>query len=215
MIGLVYTVFPVLVVVGTLLVFRRERRLVEDRLRHLAGSVGGEVHEGRWPYHARLAFTLEGSEAQVSCLYNTAGNGRPARTHSWVVCDGYGDLCLDLERRPPREGLIDRLGRTPADTGHDEFDRAFWCSPSAGAGFLHQELREALLAIDPAALVHLRVGRAPLPQTRGRGHGPEQMRLEVTVQGVPPKMADLEAQFEVTRLAHASLVAPRAAMKVA
>lgn len=195
MLDLLYATLPLLVAAGTLLVFRRERALVAGRLRRVAPLVDGWMEEGRWPYHARLCFSLDEARAEIGCLYGGTRGGSTPRTFVWMRgLEGLGDVELEVRRRPSSD-----------ETGRDAFERAF--HGSGETHLLDAAARDALLAVDPRASVVLRLGRAPAYRHGCRRFGAEETRLEVTVGGVPPRPRDLEALVEVTRAAHACLTA--------
>ena len=205
MLDLLFALVPALVVPIVLVVYRRDRALVARRLREAAAAVEGKVTAGRWPYHAWMSFEVDGQEAFVGCRYGTRGGDRAACTFAWLPCDDYAPGTLHLQRRPAREGLLEQLGRTPAATGHGEFDRAFFLSGDAPAGLLDHAVREALLDVDPAAGLQVRVGDTPALRPWEAGFGENERRLEVVVRGVPPKAEDLAQVLDVTRLLHERL----------
>ena len=204
-IELAYIVIPALVIPVVLLGLRRDRVRVTKGLRAVAEPLNGTVVHGTWPFHATLQFELEGDPCAITCRYGSQGGERAARTFSWTVHEGYHDLVLDVQRRPEQEGLLECLGKQPADTGDSMFDRAFFSSGNVSAQLLSQELRRAMLRVDPKAMLHLRVGCAQPYRTATGGVQPDEPRLEVSVLGVPPTPEHLQGLVEVTLAAHRCL----------
>ena len=110
-----------LAVVASVLRLRAE---IGRGLTRAARELGAELVPASWFLFPRLRLERDGVELFLTSL--PASKDRRACTVAWTVLEDDPDWSFDLRRAPARVGALERLGRTPARTGHGEFDGSFW-----------------------------------------------------------------------------------------
>ncbi len=208
-------VLAVVLVGGALFWFRHARAVVEERLRTVARRRGGRMGKAPWILYPRLVLELDGAQAQISCVHGSSQGGSN-HTFAWVGCAGYPDISLDVRRMPDRVGLLERMGYERARSGDHAFDEGFWLHTGAaqpdtraaqpGEWLLDQEVRAALLAFDARLRVRLRVGKSVAYRDGRLVLGEEELRLDVSINALPPLVEDVERLIDAAALAHARLM---------
>ena len=204
---LLYTLPPLLVFGGASAFFVRARERAREHFRYVARRQRlAKVVGGQGLLYPRLVVPLEGAEVQISCLHG--GKKRRTRTFAWVGCPDYPDLDLSLTPKPKRAGMLERWGHTEADTGHGDFDAAFWLETDdsdLAHAILDEELRLALLAVDPARRVQLKIGSTTAYRDGWMQFGEEEPRIDVSIAGIAKSPDDVEQVLNLARLAHERL----------
>ena len=201
---LLYTVPTLLVFGGASAFFVRARERAREHFRHVARRQRlAKVVGGQGLLYPRLVVPVEGAEVQISCMHG--GKGHRTRTFAWVGCPDYPNLSLNLSPKPERAGMLERMGHTEADTGHGDFDAAFWLDTDdrdLAHAFLDEELRLALLAVDSARHVQLTIGTTTAYRDGWMQIGEEEPRIDVSIAGIAKRPDDVEQLLNIARLAH-------------
>ena len=203
---------PVVVFGAVFGVFYLRRKRMQATFETIARRQKGQVGKGPWGLFPRLILPIEGGEVQISGIQGSR-NGRPTQTFAWIGSDDYPDLTLEIRRKPDRVGMLEKLGKSEANTGHRKFDDAFWLvaeDEKSVTEFLDKELRYALLAFDPHLRVRLRVGTL-LAYPDGWRTAEMQRSMELSIYRLPPDVRDVERMLDVARMAHERLLRVRKA----
>jgi len=195
-------VLPV-IVFGVVIVFVLKRsRLLREVLVTVARREKGSVEKGPMGLYPVARIPIDGADLLLSGAQG--GKTRRSSTFAWIGCEEYGETTLDISCMPGRVGMLERMGREKVQTDQSRFNERFWLSDGEQATareLLGEELREALMAIDPNLRVRLRVGTV-VSFPDGWRTGDTEPSLEVSVCKFPASVEVVEQLVTVARLAH-------------
>lgn len=198
-------VLPALLAVVVIVFVRKRAQQLREVLVTVARREKGRVEKGPMGLYPLARIPVDGAEVLLSG--SQGGKTRRSATFAWIGCEAYGETTLDISCMPGRVGMLERMGREKLQTDQSRFNEIFWLADGeqdTARELLDDELREALMAIDPSLRVRLSIGTL-LAFPDGWRTGETEPSLEVSVGRFPASVEVALHLVKVARLVHERL----------
>lgn len=190
---------PIVVLGASWFVFRLRRERFRDAMKRVARRHAGRVVDGFPLAYPWLDLDLDGGKLLVTGWMGNRNGGRAARTVAQVTSERFAPAEFQIERKPRRVGLLERVGKQDAETGDPEFDDVFWVRGEVGRVLEPREVRRGLLAFDARLGLRVRYGSAPVFREGRVDTRKRVSRLELSIRSLPPSAEEAEQLVDAAR----------------